>query len=173
MRRITLSRSSALVAVPTALLLAASVSGCHWFRKDPGFEKTGEARPLELPPGLDAPDTAGAMLLPDAKPMSVTRSSLGGGPSAASGSGFTVAGERDAVFAQIGEALAKIDGVTVASKAQLRGAYDVNYGGSNFLVRVSKTTAGTYVSAVDPRGMPASGEAPGKLLAAIKAAIGG
>ena len=173
MRRITLSRSSALVAVPTALLLAASVSGCHWFRKDPGFEKTGEARPLELPPGLDAPDTAGAMLLPDAKPMSVTRSSLGGGPSAASGSGFTVAGERDAVFAQIGEALAKIDGVTVASKAQLLGAYDVNYGGSNFLVRVSKTTAGTYVSAVDPRGMPASGEAPGKLLAAIKAAIGG
>ena len=172
MRRTTLSRST-LVAVPAALLLAASVSGCHWFKKDPGFEKTGEARPLELPPGLDAPDTAGAMLLPDAKPMSVTRSSLGGGPSAASGSGFTVAGDRDSVFAKVGDALAKIQGVTIASKAQLLGAYDVNYGGANFLVRVSKTDAGTYVSAVDPRGMPASGEAPGKLMAAIKAAIGG
>ena len=173
MRRPTSFRSTTLIAVPAALLLAASVSGCHWFKKDPGFEKTGEARPLELPPGLDAPDTAGAMLLPDAKPMSVTRSSLGGGPSAASGSGFTVAGDRDAVFAKIGDALAKIEGVTIASKAQLLGAYDVNYGGSNFLVRVSKTSAGTYVSAVDPRGLPASGEAPGKLLAALKAAIGG
>jgi uncharacterized lipoprotein len=172
MRRITLSRST-LVAVPAALLLAASVSGCHWFRKDTGFEKTGEARPLELPPGLDAPDTAGAMLLPDAKPMSVTRSSLGGGASAASGSGFTVAGDRDAVFAKVGDALAKIQGVTIASKAQLLGAYDVDYGGAKFLVRISKTDAGSYVSAVDPRGMPASGEAPGKLLSAIKAAIGG
>jgi len=172
MRRITLSRST-LVAVPAALLLAASVSGCHWFKKDTGFEKTGEARPLELPPGLDAPDTAGAMLLPDAKPMSVTRSSLGGGASAASGSGFTVAGDRDAVFAKVGDALAKIQGVTIASKAQLLGAYDVDYGGAKFLVRISKTDAGSYVSAVDPRGMPASGEAPGKLLAAIKAAIGG
>ena len=172
MRRITLSRST-LVAVPAALLLAASVSGCHWFKKDTGFEKTGEARPLELPPGLDAPDTAGAMLLPDAKPMSVTRSSLGGGASAASGSGFTVAGDRDAVFAKVGDALAKIQGVTVASKAQLLGAYDVDYGGAKFLVRISKTDAGSYVSAVDPRGMPASGEAPVKLLAAIRAAIGG
>ena len=103
----------------------------------------------------------------------MTRSSLGGGPSAASGSGFTVAGDRDAVFAKVGDALAKIQGVTVASKAQLLGAYDVDYGGVKFLVRVSKTDAGSYVSAVDPRGMPASGEAPGKLLSAIKAAIGG
>lgn len=174
MRRIALSSRSALVAVPAALLLAASVSGCHWFKKDTGFEKTGEARPLELPPGLDAPDTAGAMLLPDAKPQSVTRSSLGSNPSGtSSGSGFTVAGDRDAVFAQVGEALAKIQGVTIASKAQLLGAYDVSYGGANFLVRVSKTDSGSYVSAVDPRGMAASGEAPGKLIAAIKAAIGG
>jgi hypothetical protein len=104
----------------------------------------------------------------------VTRSSLGSNPSASSsGSGFTVAGERDAVFARVGDALAKIQGVTIASKAQLLGAYDVSYGGANFLVRVSKTDSGSYVSAVDPRGMPASGEAPGKLIAAIKAAIGG
>jgi hypothetical protein len=41
MRRTTLSRSTTLIAVPAALLLAASVSGCHWFRKDTGFEKTG------------------------------------------------------------------------------------------------------------------------------------
>ena len=176
------TRPSALVAVPAALLLAASVSGCHWFKKDSGFAQTGDARPLEVPPDLDRPDTAGAMLLPDAKPGSVTRSSLGAAqaapaPSAAvaaaAANGFTVPGDRDAVFAQVGDALAKVDGLTVASKAQLLGAYDVSYGGANFLVRVTKVEAGTYVSAVDPRGLPAAGEGPAKVLAALKAALGG
>ena len=46
-------------------------------------------------------------------------------------------------------------------------------GGANFLVRVSKVDAGTYVSAVDPRGLPAAGEGPAKVLAALKAALGG
>ena len=184
MRRMTLNsmyksdaRLSAFAAVPAALLLAASVSGCHWFKKDTGFDKVGEARPLEVPPDLDAPDTAGAMLLPDAKPTSVTRSSLGAAQAAAastsSANGFTVSGDRDAVFAQVGDALAKIDGLTIASKAQLLGAYDVSYGGANFLVRVSKADTGSYVSAVDPRGVPAAGDAPAKVLAALKAALGG
>jgi uncharacterized lipoprotein len=176
MRRIKPAvRPSAFAAVPAALLLVASVSGCHWFKKDTGFDKAGESRPLEVPPGLDAPDTAGAMLLPDAKPTSVTRSSLGAAQAAATASanGFTVSGDRDAVFAQVGDALAKIDGLAIASKAQLLGAYDVSYGGANFLVRVSKVDAGTYVSAVDPRGVPASGDGPAKVLASLKAALGG
>lgn len=171
------SRPTALFAVPAALLLAASVSGCHWFKKDSGFTQAGDARPLEVPPDLDAPDTAGAMLLPDAKPGSVTRSSLGAARAAATttaaANGFTVAGDRDAVFAKVGDALATIDGLSVASKAQLLGAYDVSYGGANFLVRVSKVEAGSYVSAVDPRGLPASGEGPAKVIAALKAALGG
>jgi uncharacterized lipoprotein len=181
MRRIAFARPSAFFAVPAALLLVASVSGCHWFRKDTGFAQAGDARPLEVPPDLDKPDTAGAMLLPDAKPGSVTRSSLGApqaaaatpAAAAASANGFTVPGDRDAVFAQVGDALAKVDGLTIASKAQLLGAYDVSYGGANFLVRVSKVDAGTYVSAVDPRGLPATGEGPAKVLAALKAALGG
>lgn len=175
-------RPSAFAVVPAALLLAASVSGCHWFKKDSGFAQTGDARPLEVPPDLDQPDTVGAMLLPDAKPGSVTRSSLGAAqaapaPSAAvaaaAANGFTVPGDRDAVFAQVGDALAKVDGLTVASKAQLLGAYDVSYGGANFLVRVTKVEAGTYVSAVDPRGLPATGEGPAKVLSALRAALGG
>ncbi|MGN6111822.1 MAG: hypothetical protein ACTHOC_02230 [Luteimonas sp.] len=173
MRRPTLSRPSAFAVLPAALLLAASVSGCHWFKHDTGFQKVGDARPLEVPPDLDAPDTAGAMLLPGAKPGSVTRSSLGAASAAASANGFTVPGDRDAVFAQVGDALAKIDGLTIASKAQLLGAYDVSYGGANFLVRVSKTDAGSYVSTVDPRGQAATGEGPAKVLAALKAALGG
>jgi uncharacterized lipoprotein len=87
--------------------------------------------------------------------------------------GFTIAGERDAVFTKVGEALAATEGVTVASKAQLLGTYDVSYAGSNFLVRVTKVEAGVYVSAVDPRGMPATHDAATKLIAALKTALGG
>ena len=56
--------------------------------------------------------------------------------------------------------------------AQLLGAYDVAYEGSNFLVRVTAVEAGVYVSAVDPRGLPAAGAAPGKVIAALKAKLG-
>ena len=77
------------------------------------------------------------------------------------------------MFAKVGDALAAIEGVTIASRAQLLGTYDVSYEGSNFLVRVTTVDAGVYVSAVDPRGLPATGEAPAKLIAALKAALGG
>ena len=53
------------------------------------------------------------------------------------------------------------------------GTYDVSYAGSNFLVRVTKVESGVYVSAVDPRGMPATNDAATKLVAALKAALGG
>ena len=92
---------------------------------------------------------------------------------AANQSGFTVAGERDAVFARVGEALAGIEGATIASKAQILGTYDVSYEGSNFLVRVTAVPAGVYVSAIDPHGTPAPAAAPVKLIAALKAALGG
>ena len=87
--------------------------------------------------------------------------------------GFTIVGERDAVFAKVGDALAATEGVTIASKAQLLGIYDVGYGGSDFLVRVNTVEAGIQVSAVDPRGLPASGEAAVRLIIALKAALGG
>lgn len=179
MRHSNPSRLLSAVAMPaTALVLAAAVSGCHWFKKDSGYQQSAESRPLEVPPDLDRPNTEGAMQLPGDAPRSVTRSSLGGGASAASApaasaSGFTVAGDRDEMFGKVGDALAAIPGVTIASKAQLLGAYDVSYEGGNFLVRVSKVDAGVYVSAVDPRGLPATGAAPAKLVAALKAALGG
>jgi hypothetical protein len=40
-------------------------------------------------------------------------------------------------------------------------------------VRITKVDAGVYVSAVDPRGMPDTGDAATRLIAALKTAIGG
>jgi len=157
-------------AVPL-VLLAVAASGCSWFHKDArgDYAMPAESRPLEVPPDLNLPDTSGAMKLPSVASASAPASA----PSSAANSGFIVAGERDAVFARVGDALADVPGLTIASRAQMLGSYDVNYEGTNFLVRVVKTEAGSYVSAVDPRGMPATAEAPVKLIAALKGKLGG
>jgi uncharacterized lipoprotein len=167
-----LDRSTALRSLALAAVVVA-VSGCHWFGKDDAYQQSPETRPLEVPPDLDLPNTQGAMQLPAGETRSVTRSSMGPSAAAAAASGVTVAGERDDIFAKVGDALAATPGLTIASKAQILGTYDVNYEGADFLVRVTKVDAGVYVSAVDPRGMPASAEAPAKLIAALKAALGG
>lgn len=170
---ISMSRAAVVGLIVVGLL---GTTGCGWFRKgDKLYAKSAESRPLEVPPDLDLPRTGGATATPAS---SVTASGLASaGPVAASTSataiGFTTPGTRDEVFNKVGDALSGIDGVNIASRAQLLGAFDVNYGGSNFLVRVSAAEAGAYVSAVDPRGLPATGESPTKLIAALKAAIGG
>jgi len=170
---ISMSRAAVAGLIVVGLL---GTSGCGWFRKgDALYAKSPDSRPLEVPPDLDLPRTQGAMGTPAS---SVTASGQAASrpaatSTAASANGFNAAGSRDEVFNKVGEALAGIEGVNIASRAQLLGAFDVNYGGSNFLVRVSTVEAGAYVSAVDPRGLPASGEAPAKLIAALKAALGG
>lgn len=158
-------RPLAFAALAIAVL---GVTGCKWFRKgNPDYAMSAETRPLEVPPDLNLPNTAGAMKLPPVGGQVAATQSA-----AASATGFNVAGPRDEVFAKVGEALAGVDGLTIATRAQLLGSYDVNYEGSNFLVRVVAVEAGSYVSAVDPRGLPAAGSAP-KLIAALKAKLGG
>ena len=174
-------RLNVAVAGALAITLLAT-SGCSWFRKgDALYAQSPESRPLEVPPDLDLPRTA------DGAPQgSVTASgqaiatqmpaASGAGASAtafAQAQGFTTAGTREEVYARVGELLGGIEGVEIASRAELLGAYDVNYEGTNFLVRVSEVQAGAYVSAVDPRGMPATGDAPAKLIAALQGAFGG
>jgi hypothetical protein len=85
--------------------------------------------------------------------------------------GFNVAGDHDALFAKVGDVLGATSGVTVVSQAQVQGIYDVDYMGSKFLVRVTKVGDGAYISAIDPRGLPPTGEAPVKLIGALKAAL--
>jgi hypothetical protein len=156
------------------VLLASTVvaaSGCSWFRKGPrgDYALTPEQRPLEVPPDLNLPSTAGAMQIPAA-----ASTPAAAGDAAPTGLGFNIGnGSRDEVFARVGSALGELEGVQIASRAQLLGTYDVAYEGANFLVRISAAGSGAYVSAVDPRGVPASGAAPTKLMAELKQALGG
>ena len=162
--------SSSLVRPLALVLLVVSVAGCSWFKKGAkgDYALAPEARPLEVPPDLNLPNTSGAMQVPKVGPAASTA-----GAATNAAGGFTVGGSRDEAFTRVGEALAGIEGVAIASRAQLLGTYDVSYEGASFLVRVSAVDAGAYVSAVDPRGLPATGAAPTKLLAALKAKLGG
>jgi uncharacterized lipoprotein len=133
-----------------------------------------QSRPLEVPPDLDRPSAEGAVAAPDAGAQSVTRSEMSTATQTpSSNSGFTIAGDRDEIFNKVGVVLGGTQGLTIASKAQLLGTYDVSYQGANFLIRVTKVEAGVYVSAVDPRGMPATSAAATQLVASLKASLGG
>lgn len=164
--------ASRLAASLAAALLVAFVSGCSMFgKKDELYTQSTESRPLEVPPDLDRPSADRAMALPGST-GSVSASGMNNaGGTGAAPIGFNATGDRDAIFAKVGEVLGATSGVTVVSRAQILGTYDVDYMGAKFLVRVTKVGDGTYVSAVDPRGLPPTGEPPVKLIGALKAAI--
>ena len=165
-------RATRVATVLVAATLVIGVSGCSMFgKKNDLYTTSGESRPLEVPPDLDRPSAERAMALPGAG-GSVSASGMNNaGGSTAAPIGFNATGERDAVFAKVGDVLTATQGVKIASKAQILGTYDVSYMGSDFLVRITKVGNGAYISAVDPRGLPPTGEAPVKLIAALKAVI--
>ncbi|WP_305804041.1 hypothetical protein [Stenotrophomonas sp. YIM B06876] len=170
--RHSVSLVRALSLALLATVTVAATTGC--FRKGArgDYALPAETRPLEVPPDLTLPNTAGAAQVP-ALASTAARPTPVAGQAEAGHSGFTVSGTRDEAFGKVGDALAAIEGVTIASRAQLLGSYDVAYEGSNFLVRVVAVDAGAYVSAVDPRGLPATDPAAVKLVAELKTRMGG
>jgi len=173
-------RPAGRTALLGALVVAVvAASGCSWFRKDAqNYAMSAEQRPLEIPPDLDHPQVTGVIEVPDA-PTSALRSEVGASrttasaPAAATGSGFLLAAEKAQAFARVGEVLAGIQDLEIASKAELLGAYDVSYKGSNFLVRVTPVEGGSFISAVDPRGVAADGEGPTSLMALLEQQLAG
>ena len=168
MRQTSTFRALSLTLLAVATI--ATTTGCFKRGAKGDYALAPESRPLEVPPDLNLPNTAGAAAVP------ALASAVKPSPAAAAASapsGFALSGSRDEVFAKGGEALAGIEGVNIASRAQLLGSYDIGYEGSNFLVRVVAVDAGAYVSAVDPRGLPATDAAALKLVEALKARLGG
>lgn len=169
--RNALSRA-ATVAVFVAMSAAVlGTSGCSWFRKKDYYAVEESQRPLEFPPAFDAAEaernvaaTAGG---------SVTRSSLSATTPAGRTLGFSVAGDRASAFARVGDALAATPDLVIASRAQLLGAYDVDYQGQKFLIRITEAGGRSTVSAVDPRGLPADNDSAARLIASLKATLGG
>lgn len=162
---------SAIRVLSFAILATATLvgaTGCFNRGAKGDYALAPEMRPLEVPPDLNAPGNPSAQV--PVLASQAARPAPAADPAAA-GAGFNVAGSKDEVFAKVGTALESTPGVTIASKAQLLGSYDVAFEDNNFLVRVVAVEAGAYVSTVDPRGLPATGPAPTKLLAELKAKL--
>ncbi len=162
---------SRMAVASLVLLSLAATSGCGWFRKtNELYAQSPESRPLEVPPDLDRPRGDVIPGAPGSGSLVATAT-----PAATAGApiSFTTTGTRDEVFSKVEAALAGIEGVQVTSRAIGLGVFDVNYQGSNFLVRVGEVGSAIQVSAVDPRGLPASGGAPTQLIKALESAITG
>ncbi len=163
---------AAMVAILVALSVAAlGTSGCSLFRKKDYYSLDTDKRPLEFPPAFDTAEAERSQATTASG--SVSRSSLPSGDPSARALAFGVAGDRAATFSRVGEALAATPGLTIASRAQLLGAFDVDYEGQKFLVRITEADGRSTVSAVDPRGLPADNDSAAKLIAAMKTALGG
>lgn len=161
--------SFAIVATATLI----GTTGCFKRGARGDYALAPEVRPLEVPPDLNAPGNNPGAQVPvlasqAAKPAPAPAQAPA---AAANNAGFTIPGSKEEVFGKVGTALESVNGVKIASKAQLLGSFDVNYEGSDFLVRVVAVEAGAYISTVDPRGLPATGAAPTKLLGELKAKL--
>lgn len=164
-----------------ALGTVVATTGCFKKGARGDYALAPEVRPLEVPPDLTAPAGAGKAATTGETGSVLASQASRPAPAAAAGqapaapannaSGFNVTAGKDQAFTDVGTALEAIDGLTIATRAQLLGSYDVAFEGSNFLVRVVAVNGGSYVSAVDPRGLPATADAPVKLIAALKAKL--
>jgi uncharacterized lipoprotein len=164
-----------------ALGTVVATTGCFKKGARGDYALAPDVRPLEVPPDLTAPAGAGKASTTGETGSVLASQASRPAPAAAPGqapaapannaSGFNVTAGKDQAFTDVGTALEAIDGLTIATRAQLLGSYDVAFEGSNFLVRVVAVNGGSYVSAVDPRGLPATADAPVKLIAALKAKL--
>ena len=171
-------------ALAIALL---SQGGCAWTRDklgmDAKYQDSVQNSPLEVPPGLDLPSTAGAVTVPDVTPnpnlaplnTSAPASNVAttpGGVTIAGIDAFTMDDTVDSAWRRLGLALAKIEGVTVGDRAQLLNSYEVTYGGEAMLVRAEAVGEQTRVVALGANGQPLTSGPGAQLLALLKRRLG-
>lgn len=160
-------------------------SGCGWIRSKWGnegaYQESRQNQPLEVPPGLDVPSTAGAVSIPDAPagaamaaPGEGVPSDVGAAPAGnvAGIESFTLSDSVESSWRRIGIALGKIEGATIGDRAQLLNSYEVSYQGVSMLVRAEAVDGQTRVVALGQDGQPIRTGVATQLLALLKARLG-
>lgn len=160
-----------LLASLTAILAASLVSGCSYFRhrserKSNEYKMAVEERPLEVPPGLDAPNTSGALTIPQGTTASAgtasaetppTGSAVIGADGAAGvalgGDGLRVSDTVDSTWSRVGLALERSGAATVLNRDEAAKSYTVQTTGHTtvkpgwFKRAITLGTAGTKKTA--------------------------
>lgn len=147
--------------LPLCLLtVAIATTGCSWFRGDKSeYLESTQARPLEVPPDLVLPNNAGALQVPAAPESAAAPSEV---------AGFLLADSVDGAFRRVGIALARIDGVSATKPVQALSSHEVQFRGSDFLIRIEPADAQAKISAVTPDGAAVSTGAAAELLSALR-----
>ena len=165
-----------LIALVGVALL--SQSGCVWLRakfaNTAVYEDSEQSHPLEVPPGLDVPVTAGGVAIPDVTPNPMTQPvpASGAVPDATAAGGFLLADTVDSAFRRVGVALGKIDTVVMGESSPATGTYSLTFQGTPMLIRVESAGDGARVTAVGVDGSPLAGGPAATLLGLLKARLG-
>lgn len=138
-----------LIVLPAALIGASLLGGCgfvhdHFGRKTPAYSTAIEARPLEVPPDLDAPNRNGALVVPTpaSAPASVSGSSAASAPMTTApaaappsavlasgvslgGDGLHVADTIESTWSRVGLALERSGAAVVLSRDEAGRTYAV------------------------------------------------
>ncbi|PZO05542.1 MAG: hypothetical protein DCF27_13815 [Lysobacteraceae bacterium] len=169
----SLFRPLLIGAVAIAML---SQSGCAWTRSklgmDANYQDSVQNQPLEVPPGLDAPLTLGAVTVPDLGPNAGSASIATGVPGTSAVASFTLDDSLESAWRRIGIALGKIDGVSNVEPAQALSSYEVTFQGATMLVRAQTSNGQTSVVALGPDGQPLGTGPAAQLLGLLKARLG-
>lgn len=167
--------------VATVIVAVFASSGCSWIRNKWGNEAEYQAsrqnQPLEVPPGLDTPPTAGGVQIPEvsgnaAAPVAPGVPGSAADPAVAGIESFTLDDSVASSYRRIGIALGKLEGVTIGERAQLLNSYEVTYKGVTVLLRAEAAAEGTRVVALGPDGQPVRTGVATELLALLKARLG-
>lgn len=160
-------------AVAIAML---SQTGCAWTRSklgmDAKYQDSVQNQPLEVPPGLDAPPTLGAITVPDLAPNAGSASLAAGAPAANAVASFTLADNLDSAWRRIGIALGKIDGVSNVEPSLALSSYEVTFQGTTMLLRAQTVDGQTQVQALGQDGQPLGTGPAAQLLGLLKARLG-
>jgi uncharacterized lipoprotein len=158
-----------LVWLTLAVVLVSATSSCSWLRKRTNYQASKQTNPLEIPPGLDTPNTSGALIVPAVGGGST---STAAGPVATPVETFTVNDSLESTWRRMGLALNRIEGVTVTGSAQALGSYDVRYDGVNYLVRAENGGENTTrITAFTPSGAAAANSPAARLLGILKSRL--
>lgn len=121
-QRKPLSMKKLLVAAAFGALL---LSGCSLFHhKNNAWERAVEERPLEVPPGLDAPPTSAQLVVPPAGDA-VASATAGAPPSAVMGDSLSVTDDVESAYRRVGLALERAGVGTVVARDAAAHSYQV------------------------------------------------
>lgn len=152
------------------VLTASALTGCAWFRREPDYLSSTDSRPLEVPPDLVLPSSAGALQVP---PAPAASGSMADTPPAAqvAGSAFVIDDGGESAFRRVGLALARIDGIEDTTAVAALNAYDVRAGGERFLVRLAADGENTRVDAISAEGAPLASPTALRVLGALRSRL--